>query len=83
MAPGRAIFGNIVFTKFSHISARFGCEQWPKSRNEGAMTMILQISFDEIVGSMIACLILREALILTLPDRIAGPGGWLINTRKG
>lgn len=47
------------------------------------MTMILQISFDEIVGSMIACLILREALILTLPDRIAGPGGWLINTRKG
>lgn len=39
-----------------------------------------QISFDEILGSLIACLILREVLIFALPDRIAGPGGWLINT---
>ena len=38
------------------------------------------ISFDEIAGSLIACLIIRELMIATLPDRIAGPGGWLINT---
>jgi len=46
------------------------------------MTMIAQISFDEIIGSLIACLILREVMIFTLPDRIAGPGGWLINTTQ-
>ena len=44
------------------------------------MTTLFQISFDEIAGSLCACLIIRELLILTLPDRIAGPGGWLINT---
>ena len=44
------------------------------------MALLSQISFDEITGSLIACLILRELMIVTLPDRIAGPGGWLINT---
>ena len=46
------------------------------------VTMIAQISFDEIIGSLIACLILREVMIFTLPDRIAGPGGWLIDTAQ-
>ncbi len=44
------------------------------------MELIGQISFDEIVASLLACLVLREAMILMLPDRIAGPGGWLIHT---
>ena len=44
--------------------------------------MIAQVSFDEIIGSLIACLILREAMIFALPDRIAGPGGWLIDTAQ-
>ena len=44
------------------------------------MDTIFQTSFDNLIGSLIACLILREVLILALPDRIAGPGGWLINT---
>ncbi len=46
------------------------------------MATLLQVSFDEILGSLIACLIIREVLILTLPDKVAGPGGWLINTSK-
>lgn len=44
------------------------------------MDILAHISFDEIVGSFLACLILREIMILALPDRIAGPGGWLIDT---
>lgn len=44
------------------------------------MGFLSQISFDEIVGSVLACLVLREIMILALPDRIAGPGGWLIDT---
>lgn len=44
------------------------------------MSFLTQISFDEIAASLIACLVLREVLILALPDRIAGPGGWLIDT---
>ncbi len=46
------------------------------------MSFLSQISFDEIVASLLACLVLREVMILTLPDRVAGPGGWLINTAK-
>ncbi len=45
------------------------------------MNTIFQISFDNIIGSLIACLIVRELMILALPDHIAGPGGWLINTK--
>ena len=32
--------------------------------------------------SAITCLILREAMILALPDRLAGPGGSFIDTTK-
>lgn len=44
------------------------------------MPFLHGVSFDEIVGALLVCLVLREAMILTLPDRIAGPGGWLIDT---
>ncbi|MFM2356940.1 MAG: hypothetical protein RLZZ528_2676 [Pseudomonadota bacterium] len=44
------------------------------------MSLLSQISFDELVGSLVVCLVLREIMILALPDRIAGPGGWLIDT---
>jgi len=47
---------------------------------EGAVELLTQISFDEIVASLVTCLLIREILILALPDRIAGPGGWLIDT---
>lgn len=42
--------------------------------------LLSKISFDEIVGSVLVCLVLREVMILALPDRVAGPGGWLIDT---
>ncbi len=44
------------------------------------MTILSQISFDEIAGSLMVCLLLREVMIQALPDSIAGPGGWLIDT---
>jgi hypothetical protein len=44
------------------------------------MSLLSQISFDEIVGSVLVCLIIREVLVLALPDSVAGPGGWLIDT---
>lgn len=44
------------------------------------MELIGQISFDEIAAAFVACLVVREVMIFTLPDHIAGPGGWLIDT---
>ncbi|SIO05394.1 hypothetical protein SAMN05444722_0251 [Rhodovulum sp. ES.010] len=41
---------------------------------------ISTITFDQIAFSLVAVAVLREAMILALPDRIAGPGGWLIDT---
>lgn len=46
------------------------------------MDWIIAITFDTIVMSAITCLIVREAMIITLPDRLAGPGGTFINTAK-
>lgn len=43
---------------------------------------VLGISFDVVVMSMITCLIIREALIIALPNHIAGPGGSLIDTDR-
>lgn len=47
---------------------------------EGSVEFLGQVSFDEIVAAFVTCLVIREVLIFTLPDRIAGPGGWLIDT---
>jgi hypothetical protein len=44
------------------------------------MDFLLGLSFDNIVMSAITCLVLREVFILALPDHIAGPGGWLIDS---
>ncbi|MCB2116112.1 MAG: hypothetical protein KDE00_07360 [Rhodobacteraceae bacterium] len=44
------------------------------------MNFLSQITFDDVAASLLACLILRELMILALPDRIAGPGGWLVDT---
>lgn len=44
------------------------------------MTMLSLISFDEIAASLLLCLVVRELMILALPDHVAGPGGWLIDT---
>jgi hypothetical protein len=46
------------------------------------MSALFALSFDTVVMSAITCLVLREIFILTLPDDIAGPGGWLIDTGR-
>ncbi len=40
------------------------------------------ITFDQIALSVMACIGLREVMIMFLPDAVAGPGGWLVNTRE-
>lgn len=47
---------------------------------EGPMDWLFAVSFDTVVMSAITCLMLREVMILALPDEIAGPGGWLIDS---
>ena len=47
---------------------------------ERQMELLSQISFDEVVAAFLSCMVLREVMILALPDDIAGPGGWLIDT---
>ena len=44
------------------------------------MAVLQHVSFDNLMSSVLVCLILRQGMILMLPDRVAGPGGWLINT---
>ncbi len=46
------------------------------------MDWMFAVSFDTVVMSAITCLMIREAMIIALPDRIAGPGGSLINTDR-
>jgi len=40
------------------------------------------VTFDQVALAAMACIGLREAMILTLPDTIAGPGGWLVDTTE-
>jgi hypothetical protein len=42
--------------------------------------MFTSVSFDMLLLAAIACLTFREVALVALPDRIAGPGGWLIDT---
>lgn len=46
------------------------------------MSALFSVSFDTIVMSAITCLVLREIFLVALPDEIAGPGGWLIDTDR-
>ena len=40
------------------------------------------VTFDALIFSAMTCILMREAMIAFLPDTIAGPGGWLVNTRN-
>ncbi|MEQ3624953.1 MAG: hypothetical protein ABNH32_04150 [Marinobacter sp.] len=44
------------------------------------MWWISEISLGDVIVTFLACCLLHELMVLCLPDRIAGPGGWLINT---
>ena len=47
------------------------------------MSALFTVSFDTIVLTAICCLLLREVFIFSLPDEVAGPGGWLVDTDQG
>lgn len=38
------------------------------------------VTFDALVFSAMTCILVREAMIAFLPDAVAGPGGWLVDT---
>ena len=44
------------------------------------MSWLSTVTADQIVLSFLACCLIRETMVLVLPDDIAGPGGWLVNT---
>jgi len=44
------------------------------------MDLFQNITFDQIGLSFLAVFVIREAMIFALPNDIAGPGGWLIDT---
>lgn len=44
------------------------------------MAWISTISADQIMLSLLACYVIREGMIILLPDAVAGPGGWLVDT---
>ena len=44
------------------------------------MDWITTITFDQIGMSFLSIFMIREAMVFSLPDDIAGPGGWLIDT---
>ena len=47
------------------------------------MTPEHMVSFDLAVAALLTCVVLRDVFVIVLPDRIAGPGGWLVNTKRG
>lgn len=44
------------------------------------MDWMTVISADKLVLSFLAVFAIRETMIYALPDAIAGPGGWLVDT---
>jgi hypothetical protein len=44
------------------------------------MSFLANVSFDDVLCSILVCIALREAMVFVLPDHVAGPGGWLIDT---
>jgi hypothetical protein len=53
-----------------------------EKRQEPVMSALFAVSFDTLVMTAITCIALREVFLVALPDEIAGPGGWLINTDR-
>lgn len=44
------------------------------------MDWLATVTFDQVVLSLLSLVLIREALIQFLPDNVAGPGGWLVDT---
>ena len=46
------------------------------------MHWLSQITVGEVIMTFLVCCLVHEMLVAVLPDRLAGPGGWLIDTRN-
>lgn len=44
------------------------------------MDLLTQITFFEVAMSLLILCAVHEVLVFALPDEVAGPGGWLIDT---
>ena len=44
------------------------------------MYWFFDITFFQVAMSFLTLFAIREAMIMVLPDEIAGPGGWFIDT---
>ncbi|SNS53035.1 hypothetical protein [Tropicimonas sediminicola] len=44
------------------------------------MAWLSQITVGEVIMTFLACCLIHETLVVVLPDHLAGPGGWLIDT---
>jgi len=44
------------------------------------MEWLTTVTFDQIALSLLTLAVVREAMIQFLPDDVAGPGGWLVDT---
>lgn len=38
------------------------------------------LTFDQVALAVLTVLAIRELMIAVLPDTVAGPGGWLVDT---
>ncbi|PHQ97687.1 MAG: hypothetical protein COB39_10015 [Marinosulfonomonas sp.] len=55
-------------------------ETTQNKESETTMNWLTTISFDQIGMAFLTVFVIREAMIFALPDDIAGPGGWLVDT---
>lgn len=46
------------------------------------MEWLAQVTVGEVIMAFYACCLIHETLVWALPDRVAGPGGWLIDTGR-
>ncbi|PRY26069.1 hypothetical protein CLV78_101162 [Aliiruegeria haliotis] len=44
------------------------------------MEWLSQITVGDVILSVLTCCLIHESLVALLPDAVAGPGGWLIDT---
>ena len=51
-----------------------------EEREKSNMTWITSVTADQIMLSLLACYVVRETMAHLLPDDVAGPGGWLVDT---
>ena len=47
------------------------------------MDLIEILSADKLALSFLTLFLVRHSMIVMLPDAVAGPGGWFIDTQNG